>query len=1432
MNEPLWQDYHKHTSLSNVYTKDSPLTHFDYWDVLKQRYGDKLCIYTTVEHGWAGDYFHTYNLLEEYNKENDTNIQFVFGYEAYWVKDRHTNDNSNCHMILLARNDNGRKALNKILSIANKDGYYYRPRLDLELIMSLHPDDVMLTTACIAYWNKYQDIDDITAQLASKFPHFYLEVQPHHTKTQADLNRHILELSSQLDVPIIAGCDSHVIFESQMKDRDDLLESAHITYEDEVGFFMDFPTYDILFSRFQKQGVLSDEQIKQAIDNTNVLMDFEDIVLDRSLKVPVVKSLKDKTQQERNDEFEKIVWDEWEQQKWDINGAKHDEYIKEINDAINEIEACNMADYFITTYYTMKDGQEKYGGILTPSGRGSAVSMYLNKILQFTKVDKVNSPVEMYPERFLTKERVLESHVPPDIDHNVSDRQPFIKAQRELVGELGTYDLLALGTLKTKAAWKMYARANGVDPQVANNVSYQIGDYEQAKKHADNPDDINIEDFIAPEFKELFDGCKKYLGIYDNRKGHPCFIGTELVMEENGYKEIQNIKTGDKVLSHDGKFHVVKNTMKSQSSNVYQVKIQGSSKITVTGNHPFLTTRRIRTTPYVKRKIEEYKWKTVEELEKGDLIVSPICYEEKLPILDFVDSSNNNFWWCIGRYFGDGWRSHTVRKSGKKIGQKIKNVIICCNKENKETKDIISHLDWCEYRISENNTTNKIYLKCKGLYQWLEQFGDYAKNKHLTSVIFNLPNEQMKYFISGYISADGHFDKHLNNYRFSSISEKLAYGISYCIAKVYHIQCRISQTRPERYEYIEGRKVHCQPTFTGDFHLDDRLQNRSFYKDRYILCPYQHKEKIDGNFDVYNLEVEDSHSYTVKNMAVHNCATICYDGDAESDIGVILCKSEATGNEVLTAVIESGDIDSFGYLKQDYLIVDSISLTYDIYKEVGLEPFTVNQLLEKIDGDKKVWDIYAQGLTQCVNQCEQPASTQKVMRYKPKNISELTQFIAAIRPGFKSMYHTFESRQHFEYGIKALDNLIQDEYRSSSFIIYQEDLMKVLEFAGFPIAETYTIIKAISKKKEYVIKEAKPKFIQGFTQRILDTGETDDRNKAESMANEVWQIVSDNSLYSFNAAHAYCMAIDSVTIAYLKAYYPLEFYKCVLQRYTNKGDKSKVSLIKQEMLRRGYQLKDAKFGDDNRQFNIDRENNYITQTLTSIKGMPKSTPQALYELGQSGIKTRSQLYQALIDNPNINVKAIDILFKLDYFSMFAPPNKLIDEFSIYQKYCNSKALSKSKLTNEEIEAVRPYCGTETEKQFRNLDNNKLIQALIKTSPIRKTSIVDRIKYQLELLEYSTLKDENESVDNWIVVNIDQNNYGTTKVTMYNICHGVMRTYRVNRNFIKTHPLKAGNYIECLFQEKDRMRKMDDGTFKATGEKIIELKAWKYLDKQE
>lgn len=1078
--EPVWVNYHKHTSLSNRYMKDSPVLPIDYWNELKRRYGDRLCIYTTVEHGWAGNYFKQYDDLEKFNKKNGTNIQWVYGCEAYWVKNRHEQDRSNCHIILLALTDKGRRAINKAVSIANKDGYYYgRPRVDMELLLGLPPNDVMVTTACVAFWNKYADIDNIVEILAQHFPYFYLEVQPHDTDTQRGINRHILELADAHGISIIAGCDSHYITPDQAQDRDELLKSSDIHYEDEDGWYMDYPTYDELVERFKRQGVLSDSQIADAIEATNFLLRYETIKLDRSLKVPVIKPLRGKTQAERNAIFEQTLKDEWKAQRSDINPAKLAQYQQEIQHDIGEIEGCNMADYFILSYNVMKDGQEKYGGILTPSGRGSAVSMFLNKLLRLTKVDKVNSPVLMYSERFLTKERVLDSHTPPDIDNNVSTREPFIQAQRDLVGELGTYDLLAMGTLKFKAAWKMYARAFNVEPDTANEVSKQIDRYETAVKHADGAE-IDIKKYIDPKYQEMVDGCRVYMGIYDGAKGHPC-------------------------------------------------------------------------------------------------------------------------------------------------------------------------------------------------------------------------------------------------------------------------------------------------------------------------------------------------------------GCLCFDGDVEEEIGISLCKSQVTGKSVLVANIESGTIDAFGYLKQDYLVVDSIGLTYDVYKEAGLEPFTVNELLAKIEHDDATWQIYADGYTQCVNQCEQPKSTQKVMRYKPKNIAELTQFIAAIRPSFQSMYKTFEQRQHFDYGIKALDDLLQDEYCSSSFILYQESLMKVLGFAGFPMSETYTIIKAISKKKDYIIKDAKPKFIANFAKAIIDTGETDDDDRAHELADQVWTIIENSAAYGFNSAHAYCMAIDSVTIAYLKAHYPLEFYKCVLQRYTDKGEKDKVSLIKQEMLKRGFKLKDIKFGDDNRQFNIDRVNNCIVQTMASIKDMPKATPQALYELGQRGVKNRGELYQVLMDDSRINKKAVEILFRLGYFEQFGHPNKLVTEYEVYQQYIGSLMLTKANFPDSMLDDIRQCCGKETAKQFRDINNKALIVAILKHMPIKPTTITDRIQWQLQYLGYCTVCDPSRDVNDWVVMDVRVNNYGVAYLTMYNLAYGSERQYKVNKKWWSAHQCKTGDVIKAVLDDVPKWTKNADGKFIRTGERETQVKAFKVLE---
>lgn len=1463
--------------MSHRYNKDSPLLNNDYYKFMIENFKDYPKAFSTVEHGWASTYFDTYNQIEDLNKNFNKKIvkdkpnkfyspdckpfKFVFGTEAYWVKDRYSQDASNCHMVLLAKNDNGRKKLNRAIYESYASGYYYKNRMDLDILLSLPGDDVFVTTACLAFWQAYtkfndspfggdnslpeidySEIDEIVLKLNDHFTDFYLEVQANITDKQKRINEHILELHYKYGIPIIAGTDTHVIHEAQLEDRDDLLRSNHISYPEEEGWFMDLPTLKVFIERFQRQGVLNDEEIYEAINNTNRILYFEDIILDRSLKVPVAKKYQHLTLEERNEIFENILREEWKRQVGDINNEKFSQYIEEIKHDIAEVEGCHMADYFIDNYEIMNLGISKYGGILTPSGRGSGVSMFLNKLFGFTKVDKVNSPVLMYSERFLTKERVLDSKTPPDIDHNVSAREPFIQAQKDIVGEEGTFDLIALGTLKYKSAFKMYARAYNLDPQLANEVTKGITKYEKAMQYAedDERDLIDIYDYVDKEkYGILIEGCQQYKGIVDNLKSHPCFTKNELVMTENGYKKISEIKVGDSVLTHDHSFKPVIKLMENESSDIYNLKIFGSPEIEVTGNHPFLVSQRkakrdVHYSGSDRRELQPKLWKPVSQLEKGDLIGVAINDKSELPMCPNVNSEDNNFWWVIGRYLGDGWRSHTVRKSGKECGKQEKDVIICCNKKTNETEDIISHLDWCEYRVSEERTVNKIYIKKKDLYEWLEDFGDYADGKKVPSKVLNLPEEQLKYFLEGYFSADGSTSKK-GEQIFSTVSKELALGVIACINKAYKRPCGLLVQRGYRTETIEGRTVKCKPQYIGRFHYEDRKQDSAFYKDGYLWYPYRNKEKLNKTDNVYNLEVEENHSYTVNNLVVHNCGTICYSGDAIEDIGVIMVKSESTNRECFVAVIESGTIDSFGYLKQDYLIVDSIGLTYEIYDEIGMEPMSVNQLLEAIEGDEETWKIYSNGHTMCINQCEQPKSTQKIMKYQPKNIAELTQWIAGIRPSFKSMYKVFENREPFDYGVKAFDSLIQDEYCPSSFILYQEQLMKVLAFAGFEIGETYTIIKAISKKKQYIIDGSKKEFIPNFAQAILDTNETNDVEEAHRLAEKVWKIVEDSAAYGFNSAHAYCMAIDSVTLAWLKAHYPLQFYKVCLQRYTNKGNKDKVTLLKKEMLEMGIPLNPIRFGDDNRTFSVDHEHKAINQTMASVKNMQEVAPKFLYELRKNKYPNIHFIFKDLLSGV-LNKKSIDILIKLNYFKEYGEINRILIELEAYkkvsaviQRFETCKQLNKSECEKYgfELSEIAKYSGNETPKMFRELDNEglsmyvkKQYKSLMKLFRDEYTYVpattLDRISYQVELMGYSDIVDETIDYDTYVLVDMEINGWGTPFFTLYRPYDGETIYRKVDRTWFADYPLvkdsktsDIGKILKCAFKMKNKRMPMYD-----------------------
>lgn len=399
------ENYHKHTYGSNISTPDSTVSIEEYAKRAVELGQKTIC---SVEHGWQGKYHEYFEIAQKYN------LKFIFGVEAYWVKDRKSTDKSNCHIVILAKNEEGRQEINDILSTANEDGYYYKPRLDPELIFSLNPQNVFVTSACVAFW-KYEDIDELVKQLHDYFgKNFMLEIQCHATDEQISLNKRIKKISEEYGIEMIAGLDSHYIYPEQAEDRDEYLKSKGLHYDDEDGWYMDYPDEETVMNRFMAQGIWKEYEIQTAMDNSNVVLTFEDYdseVFKKNRKLPTLYP--DKTQEEKNQIYGKLITSLFLEYTKGMAPEEYKKYYEGVKMEVDTYKETGMVDYPLLDYAIVKRGIEK-GGIITATGRGSAVGYFTNTLCGFSKVDRFKAPIKLYPERFISKTRILETNSLPD----------------------------------------------------------------------------------------------------------------------------------------------------------------------------------------------------------------------------------------------------------------------------------------------------------------------------------------------------------------------------------------------------------------------------------------------------------------------------------------------------------------------------------------------------------------------------------------------------------------------------------------------------------------------------------------------------------------------------------------------------------------------------------------------------------------------------------------------------------------------------------------------------------------------------------------------------------------------------------------------------------------------------------------------------------
>ena len=1456
---------HAHSDLSNGVTNIDSITKFEEYVDYAASLGMKAFAFT--EHGsvfsWtkkkayiekkgmkyihAQEFYVTEELFQEPQTE-EYEIAFVglceslLGTDPYeaqqeigqFIEENKIKVRDNYHVILIAKNYDGVLELNKLSSQAfnREDGhFYYMPRISFDELINTS-DNIVITTACLG-----GILHNGNEQLKERFIEFltankhrcYLEIQHHNDADgeQGRYNQYLYGLSKEKDIPLIVGTDTHALNEEHLEGRKLLQKAKGVHFANEDSWDLTFKTFEELIEAFKLQNALPIDVVLQAVKNGNDLADsIEEFVLDKSYKYP---HLWDNPEQTFMDKIEAGI-----KRRGVDKYPNYQEYLDRIDEELKAYRHNGAIDFMLL----MEDiidwciDHEIYVGY----GRGSCNGSVIAWLLGITEMDSIKHKLNF--QRFMNVERVslsdIDTDFPPSRIKEVKD-YIFSKtglycsdiitfntiadkgAIRDVARGLYKYDVYELLSVKWQREYDKYIETS----KMMNGPGYIYEMPKDLKAEVDkvSTDYLRIaEDAITIWEEDEKAAREKYPDIFryvDLVKGtivsvgsHPCFLGDTLVFTTDGYKRISDVKVGDKVLTHTGNYKEVAQVMVSESNDIYEVK---SSHIPIyaTGNHPFYVRERndikIKERKYgINTTIRNYGepiWKDVESLKKGDMIGTPVNKNSIVPNFEEynLDFKNKNFWWLVGRYIGDGWITDVANRSESYL-------VVCCNKNGNEKADIVKKLVLLnyDYRIEERDTVFRIYIKNNDLLDYLRRYGKYADGKYLPQEVFDLPVELLEYFILGYMSADGCFTG--SEYSFKTVSKKLALGLSLCISKVYriHTKCQIIK---EHEEVLLGRNVKCKEKYIVRFHTDRREKERSFYENGYVWTYCYGAKKAALKEKVYNLSVYDDNSYTVNNMAVHNCGTIVAPHDVTDTFGVFTTST----SEYPISQINMKEVDALNYVKLDLLKLDTIELINETCKLAGIERLTP----DNVDIlDIKVWDAIRDDTTQIfqwegntgqsyIKKLLSDENIEKFQELDP-NVDRMTLLSignSAIRPAGASYRDDLANGVVRKTGSVAIDEFLSNTF---GYLVFQCQIIDFLHlYCGYTMGEADIVRRGFAKKTgtEEHIPRIKAGFIKTMTEKYGSTVE-----KAEEDIVAFIQVIEDASNYLFSLNHSQPYSYEGYVSGWLRTYYPLEFLTTAFNINQDKEEKTKG--LTEYAKKVGIKIELPKFRYSKAGYFCDKNTNIIYKGICSIKFMNEAISNELYDMRNMQFENFSNVLGYIKENTSVNSRQLDILIKLDFFSEFGGIDYLLASNDLFNKYHGKKQMKKDKALLDKIDfdVLRKYSGKETPKTFSELDSNGLLKELISLLPNKETSLKTKIAYQIENLGYVDIVDKKYS--GYCVVT-DINVDYSPKLKLYALANGNTIPVKIDKKTYAKNQARRGDIIKVENQyRKNKMKKVN------------------------
>lgn len=1332
---------HLHSQFSNYGMKDA-ISSVD--GIIKRVHELGQRGFALTDHNGCSGLIDTYVHLQKYNKKHQTDLKMVFGSELYYTYDVSIKDKSYSHILFLAKNQTGLENLFKLTTEAHKH-YYYKSRIDLDLIKQ-YSEGLICTSACMGGWLKGDNRESLIPQFKEIFgDDLYFEIHTYQHEDQKRFNAMVADMSVKYDVPLIAACDSHYVYEEDYELHKAFRGRSKDDDEDQYYASNDFfiqskaQVFDRLYPQF---GV---EMVETMVENTNKVFDKCNAKVNFDLDV-YPKYVKDG---DVKPVFLQALRDGYKQK---ILNRVTPEFKKQVDERvlheIDILEQVGYMDYLLIT----KDILDACRKRDIPVGHGRGCSEKGTKVLMSNGMTKNIEDIQIgdVVVSHTGNPRIVENVFSYDIEESLTKIKV---SSNDPMNYTNDHKFLAVKRknclfYKSGGKFRKYCSVNckkpcvhqiDATPQWIPVGELEVGDYVfyprcsvYTKYQLDKIDLRTYLDEYREENGMIFLGNQHFKAV--KNKYNPELLVTGNLARFIGYfigngwthKE-NNWNFGCAFNNKQGKYHKDYISL-VQSLFGHNVSQSWNKRNTCVQIHTYST---VFAKVFKKMLGENALTKHVPDFlvhgtteQRIELLKGLFATDGFVPTIitakDKINYSSINYELCSQVKFilsTLGIDSYITKRVHKKENwcNEYKTTIRPASYEkfvelfgewlncSLSKKTVQSNLVLDDYFVSQVDSISSIPKKNTTVFDIQVEI-DHSYIGNQTIVHNSVGGCECAYLLD--ITSLDAITNNLYFERFANPNRVSAGDIDNDCSQVRRGE--VIEYLKEKYKYVYQCRTFSYMKASGalkeaarclgiDHEIADKyskkLKNVSFDDDEDFHDDALEHAKLDHINDGKNNELFNLAKRLVGIMTgfgKHASAVIVSNQDITKYCSLEMQKDSKTKEDAFVVSTNFKHLESMGFLKEDILGLRTLDVIDDCVKMAGVKD-TLD--LAKLPwDDKETLELLRQGDTLGVFQMKSFGMVKTLKSIAPKNFVDLIAVVALYRPaciitGMLDEYIERRQGKPFEYLDERLKEPLGETY---GIMVFQEQIMRVCQIiAGYSMAESDTVRRAVGKKDYDLMQEITAEFVD----RAVANGT--DRTVAETILE---QIVA-ASQYSFNKAHSQSYGYMAYITAYLKAHYPLEFYVATIN--SEDGNQEKILPYIQEIKRKGIEILPPDLRYSEREWTV--QGNSIRVGLSYIRGINKIEKPQEYTIDAIFSKYTKLQLEGLVGSG-----ALDFLGDTRGLMALIPEYKSYDNDrkNAQQKIdeWKVKLMEHEKLMSQEFDSATPKQQQSMEKKKVSIEN--------------------------------------------------------------------------------------------------------------------------------